>query len=356
MSLIINPSSLNFNGREIRSFAEAVFADIYDYPAASEYTTIVPNIKAKQQIVLIGRMSKITRLDPGCGIGQISTTVPISQKFWNPVDIKIWLPTCWKDFLATFMVYFERASTQKPDLTVTEIFSQFLLDQVSNAAAEDFIRIAWFADTAIATSDLSNPVDVVNYNQIDGMWKQIFAIAAANPLRRVTIAKNAGATFADQTFTDADTTNQVATKVFLKLTMSADTRLRAEKDGFILSTRSLTDQYMLERMAQTNIPLAYTRTETGFDSLVINGVPVHVVSQWDRVIQGDLVNATNWHIPHRAVYSSKDNLQIGIDGSSEAAISNWDIWYSKDLETANIKGLYKLDAKVIEDYEVQVAY
>jgi len=353
---IITPGDLTFNGREIRSFAEAVIESLYEYPALNTYMTVIGNVKAKQQIGLISHLHKITRLDPGCGDGKYTPNIPMSEKFWNPVDLKIWLNTCWKDFLATFLVYYENAKTQKPDLTNTAIFSQWLVDEVDNAAMEDIVRIAWFADTSVSSGDLASGVAVEDYNQLDGLWKQIFAIAAANAAQRVTITKNAGVSKSAQQFDSTDTTNQVATGIFQNLIFKADTRLRTRTDGFILSTLSLVDQYYAERMKVTNIPMAYDRVENGINVFKIMGVDVYAISQWDRVIQGDLVNDTTYHIPHRAIYTVKANLQVGIDGPAGNDFTNWSVFFDQMTETSNIKGLYKMDTKVIEDYLLQVAY
>jgi hypothetical protein len=353
---IITPANLTFNGKEVRSFAEAVIESLYDYPLLNQYMTVVGGIKAKQQIALIGHLHKITRLDPGCGQGQYTPNIPMSEKFWNPADLKIWLNMCWKDFLATFMVYYENVKTEKADLTTTQIFSEWLVMDVDNAANEDITRIAWFADTAVGSGNLAAGVAVADYNQIDGLWKQIFAIAAANPAQRVTIAENAGVSKTLQQFDGTDVTNKTATGYFQDLIFKADTRLRSRADGIILATRSLTDEYIRERMSFTNIDMSYTRLETGILTLQIMGVPVYVIDQWDRVIQGDLVNTTTYNIPHRAVYTVKSNLQVGIDGPSGNDFTDWDVFFDKMTETSNIKGLYKMDAKVIENYLLQVAY
>lgn len=364
---IITPSQLTFNGKEVRTFAEAVIAKLYTFPSINEYSTIVPNVKAKTQIALLGHLKKITRLDPGCGSGQYTPNIPMSEKFFNPVDLKIWIQVCWKDFLATFMVYYEREFARKPDLTVTEIFDQWLVDDTQNAMLEDAIRIAWFSDTAIGNANLvGGASDVPNYNQLDGYWKQIFAIMSANPTQRVTITKNAGATFAAQTFDDTDTTNKVATKIFQKLILGADSRLRSDPNAQILATQSLVDQYLLERMSFTNIDVSYKLAEDangrqieGLYFIDVLGVKVYVMSQWDRTI-ADFLNTSfsgvASYLPHRAVYTTKMNLQQSLDGGDLNNSDVWDIWYSKDTELSNIKALYKTDVKVIEDYMIRAAY
>jgi hypothetical protein len=363
---IITPSQLTFNGTEVRTFAEAVIQRLYTYPALNQYSTIVPNVKAKTQIALLGHMSKVSRLDPGCGTGQYTPTIPMSQKYFNPVDLKIWIQTCWKDFLATFMVYYEREFARKPDLTVTEIFTQWLVGDTENAMLEDAVRIAWFADTAIAAGNLTNgAADVPNYNQLDGYWKKIFAIMAANTSQRVTITQNAATTQAGQQFSATDTTNKVATTYFQNLIFGADTRLRADPNAIILTTQSLADQYLRERMSFTNIPESYTLVQdangkvvNGLLGLNIMGVPVYVISEWDRVIPdfANPVNAGAYYLPHRAIYTLKTNLQQSLDGGSLDDQTVWNIWYSNDTELSNIKALYKTDVQVIEDYLIRAAY
>lgn len=356
---VINPSDLTFNGSEIRSFAEAIIEGLVEYPALQDMHTIIPNIVAKKQIAILGHLSKITRKDLGCGNGKLDKIIGMSEKFWNPVNMKIWLSECWTQFLDTFMVYYLNQGGEKADLTTTEIFSNWLVAEVGVAASRDVTRIAWFGDTAAALSSgggvFTAGVEVLDYSMLDGFWKQAFAIVTADPSKKaVAIAKNAAASFALQEFDDADTAAKTVTGYFQKLIMKSDRRLRAKADKIIWATRSLTDQYILERLSVANVELAYTRMESGIDTLTIMGVPVMVVDQWDDVIRADQSNGTKYNLPHRAIMSTKDNMQVGFD--SEAAVTEFDVFYDKMSETSNIKGLYRMDAKIIENYLIETIY
>ncbi|MDF3076127.1 MAG: hypothetical protein K0S09_16 [Sphingobacteriaceae bacterium] len=355
---VIDPSDLTFNGTEIRAFAEAVIEQMVEYPTMEQLHDVRSGIVAKQQIAILGHLSKITRKDLGCGNGKLDKNIPLSEKFWDPVNLKIWLSECWDQFEQTFMVYYLNVGKDKPDLTTTEIFSQWLVDEVGDAGVKDALRIAWFADTAADNvadgGNLTAGVEPLDYTMLDGFWKQIFAIVAGDASRKTTIANNAGVSYAAQAFDDDDTTNKVATGILQNLVMNADRRLRASADKAIWATRSLTDQYIRERVSVTNIELAYTRLESGIDSLTIMGVPVYVMDQWDDVIQSDFDNGTKYYLPHRAIMSTKANLPIGFD--TAVGPKDFDVFYDKMSETSNIKGLYKMDVKVIEDYLVQAAY
>lgn len=355
---VINPSDLTFSGEEIRSFSEAIIEQMVEYPQMDQLHTIIDGVVTKQQIAFLGHLSKITRKDLGCGNGKLDKNIPMSEKFWDPVNLKIWLSECWEQFENTFMVYYLKKGKEKPDLTTTEIFSQWLVEEVGDAGVKDAMRIAWFGDVAADNvadgGHLTAGVDPLDYTMLDGFWKQIFAEVAANPARRFTIDKNTQTTFANQAFNDTDTTNKVATGIFNALFFKADRRLRANPNKAIWATRSLTDQYIIERQAVPNISESYVRTETGIDSLMIQGVPVYVMDQWDDIIASDFVTATGAYLPHRAVMSTKDNLPIGFDTS--IGPKDFDVFYDKMSETSNIKGLYKMDAKLLEDYMFQVAY
>lgn len=364
---IITPSQLTFNGQEVQAFGELIMQRLYTYPQINQYSTVWPNVKVKTQLGFMGNLSKITRLDPGCGSGQYTPTIPMSQKYLDPKDLKIWLQICWKELLPSFMAYYEREFVNKPDLTATQIFDNWLIDNAANAMLEDAIRIAWFGNTAVAAGDLTNGApDVPNYNQINGYWKQIFAIITADATKKVTIAKNAAATYVLQAFDDTDTTNKVATKIFQKLILGGDSRLRSAPDAVILATQSLVDQYLQERLSFTNIEASYQLALDG-DGKQINGlyfipvlgVDVYVINQWDRII-GDFVNPTYPGaaalLPHRAVYTTKSNLVQSLDGGDLMDSNVWKVWYSDDTELSNIKALYKTDVIVVEDYLVRAAY
>lgn len=354
---IITPSQLTFNGTEARQFSEAIIEEGFLNPSLEELHLIFEDIVAKQQIPFIGRLSKITKKDLGCGTGKTSKNIPMSEKFWEPEQLKIWLSICYKEFDQTFMLYLRNKGIDYANLTDTEIFD-FLLSKVTEASPEDLLRFSWFGDKNAATiansGVFTNGIDLTDYDQINGFWKQLFAIVAATPARRVNIAKNAGASYAAQTFDATDTTNRMATKIFQQLTLKCDARLKGKATKRIYATRSLADQYVQERLDNDKVEIAYLRMESGIDKLMIMGVEVLVIDLWDRTIQQDQDNGVKWNLPHRAVMTEKTNIPLGID--MKAAIGAFRVYFEESDETSNIKGGYKADAKVLENHLVQVAY
>ena len=86
----------------------------------------------------------------------------------------------------------------------------------------------------------------------------------------------------------------------------------------------------------------------------MNGVKVFPLPIWDRIIRTYFSDGTKWELPHRAVYTTKTNLGIGTE--EVANFSEIDTFYDKKTKTWNMDSEYNIDAKVIDDSMVQLAY
>lgn len=348
---LINPAQLNFSGEETRDLGEAVISAVFDKPELSEILTMVPGIVAKKQIAILGRLSKITKLDAGCGLGAMSNQIGMSNKFWNPAQTKIWIKECHKSFEESFFVYLKNKGKMVADLTTTDI-AAFIIEMMSDASWEDLLRIVFFNDTTelnvIGGGRITDGVSTTDYTIIDGIWKQLFAIAAATPARRTVIAENAGASFVAQ-----DTWTSSAKNIFRDMITAADYRLSGSPDKVIYATQSLVNKYA-DELENANVPMSFERIEGGYTALKRRDVTIIAMPFWDRTIRSDFSNGTKWYIPHRAILTTKKNIQVGMDDIG--AYDDFDVFYDKMTETSNFKGAYKIDAKVIEDNMVQVAY
>ena len=355
---LINPSQLTFNGEEIKAMAEAIMEAVFVKPAITEFHTVEEDIVAKKQIAFLGKLNKITKKDLGCGTGVTTTTIPMSEKFWDPEQVKLWLQQCHRDLEDTFWVYAKQRGLNVADLTPTD-FARFVVERMSDAAYEDALRIVWFNDKNAANYNsspagvITNGVSLGDYNIIDGLWKQLFAIATATPARRVTISANAEATFALQD-SALNASNGIAAKnIFQDLMNKADYRLRGAADKVLIASQSLVDAYA-NYLESVGVDASFVRIENGFSTLRYRNLEIIGFDFWDRTIRADYSNGTKWFLPHRAVLTTRSNLAVGFDASS--GVSDFDVFYDKTTELTNFKGAYKVDAKVLEDYMVQVAY
>jgi len=353
----INLSTVTFDGKEVMSLREAFYQAVFQNPAIDQFHTVVSGIKAKQQMIFLGQFGLMGKKLTGCDTPVSTVSIPTSEKFWEPQPVGDRIEECFNDLLNSFFVWSLKNGVQKSDLTNTD-FALFMEERFSLAAYESALRVAWLGDTAadIATNGgyLSNSVDTGFFNVLNGFWAQALTIVAADSTKRVTIANNAGTSFAAQAFTSTDTDNKVVTNTFENMIYNADLRLRGAKDKIIVATQSLVDQYARERKAVNNVELAYERTESGIDTFKVDGIDVIPFQFLDRHIRDYQNNGTKYNQPHRAIFTTKSNLQIGTEQTSNLGELN--PFYDPKSKQYIVDFSFNLDAKIAEDYLIMAAY
>lgn len=351
----INLSTVSFDGKEVMSLREAFYQAVFQNPTIDQFHTVVNGVKAKQQMIFLGQFGLTGKAISGCDTTASSAVIPAIEKFWDPKYIGDRIEECFTDLLSTFFVWGLKNGVQKSDLTNTD-FALFLEERFSLAAYETALRFAWLGDTAADVASnggyLANGTDAGYFNVLNGFWAQAKAIAAADATKKIAIANNAGSSFAAQAFTSTD--NKVITNVFEDMIYGADLRLRGAKDKVIIATQSVVDQYARERKAVNNIELAYERTESGIDTFKVDGIDVIPFQFLDRHIKAYENNGTKWNQPHRIIFTTKGNLQIGTEETSN--LSELEPFYDKKSKKYCVDYGFNLDAKIAEDYLTMVAY
>ena len=360
MGNIINAADLAFNGEEVKAVSEAIMEEIFAKPAITEFLTPYTGIKAKRQIAFLGRLTGLV----GAPV-ENDATITNTEKFWNPAYIDDRFSECWDDLLETFFIYGTKNGVAKADLTSTD-FATFFIERYQDAIAEMFHRLVWFGDTA--ADDTAGGGNFVTagfvakrWDSFDGIWKQLYAVVAADSARKTTdlSAKNAELTFVDQAFDATDTTNRVVTTMLQNLVFNSDYRLRDKADKIIIVTQSVADQYVreLEAGAANGIPVAFDYMQDGITVLKRAGITIYAFSFWDRMIQGymrTISTELNYYLPHRAILTTKANLAFGTE--EEGNLSEVDVFFDKKDKKTYFDFGANLDAKVLQDYMVQVAY
>lgn len=355
---LITPADLTFNGKEIMSLSEAIFEAVFEKPTLGLFHSITTGIKARQQIAFLGRLGLIGKQATGCDPASQTNNVPMTEKFWEPCSIFNRLEQCWDDLEGTFFVWGKKNGIDAPDLSGTD-FANFIEDRLSDELYESVLRHAWFGDIDAATvSDSPAGVmtagsDVDYWNCIDGLWKQLFAITTADAARLVDIANNDEITYALQEFDATDTTNKVVSGIFRDIIQKADHRLRSKSDKIILCTLSLADQYENE-LESDNVDASFEMIMDGVSVLKRKGVTIIAFEFWDRMIRTYFDNGAAYYKPHRALLTTKEQIQIGCE--EEGSLSKMAPSYDTTTLKYLIDTLYKLDAKIMEDYMVQVAH
>lgn len=371
MANIINPSDLTFNGEEVRAISEAIMEEVFAKPALTEVLTAYTGIKAKKQIAFLGRLNGLVGQahdTSSCAPVENTAGITNTEKFWNPVFIDDRFSECWDDLLDTFFIYGTRNGVDKGDLSTTE-FADFFIERYQDEIFEAMHRFIWFGDTDAAATTASPagnfaPASFVakRWNAIDGIWKQLFAIVAADSDRRTSGAgtisvKNAEATAANQAFNATDTTNRVVTKTLQNVIFGADYRLQDKQDKILIVTKSVADQYIRELEAETSngIDVAFEYLQDGVMVLKRMGVTIIALSFWDRMITGYTSNGTGGYFRrHRVLMTTKENLAFGTE--EEGNLSAVKVFYDNVTNKTYFDFGANLDAKVLQDYMVQVAY
>lgn len=356
-SIIVSPPVLV--KEQIKSINEAVKLAAFENPMMKQFHEIQSGIKGQREIIILNNyISGLSGSNKtACDTTVDTVTVANSTKLWDPKYIGGRLSECFDNYMGKFIQWGLKNGLKKEDLTNTD-WANFIESLIPLFLQEITLRHAWFGDTAIV-SGTGNNISAGNlkyFNVISGFWAQVLAIVAGDATKRVTIAKNAGASFALQIFDATDTTNQVVTNYFESMWYGADMRLRGlpKSDLIFVATQSVVDQYERERKKATGFELPYKRIENGIDALAFNGIDVVPFQFLDRMINAYFQNGTKWFSPHRALLVPKTLLNIGTE--EEANLSEFDPFYDKVSKSYFLDYGFMLDAKIVLDPLVMSAY
>lgn len=359
---LITPAQLSFDGDQAKSLSEIIFAKQFKNPSIELFHTIVEGIKAQKQIPLASQLSGLVGKQTSlCNMTNATNTITMSEKFWSPKTHADRLAACYTDFKDSFANYGMKNGVMEADLSELDLWNYISDDLLAYKVAEMVLVSAWFGDTDAATvSDspagvLTAGTNTAYFNKIDGFWKQLFAIVAGDSDRKSTglATKNGQSTFANQKFNSTDTTNKVVMNTLDLMATDADLRLRDQDSQAYIVTQSVLDQYKRE-LKNANIAFTTERFENGIEMVECDGKPVYGFSLWDRIIKAYYSDGTKYYLPHRAVLTTKENIQIGVD--SIGTLAEFDGHFDKVTKMNYIDFAVNLDAKVIEDELVQLAY
>lgn len=357
---LITPADLTFNGEELRDLREAIFEAQFSNPSPGDFHNIVPGIIALKQIGYIGRLGMVGKSGKGCDPADDANNIAMSEKFWDPKTVSVRLSACKGDLLESLFVYSMQKGVKRADVTTSEFFNM-ILDLFPVENLEALYRHAWFGDTAANTVDgspagtLTAGTDITFFNAVNGFWKQLGVIVAANTARLTTdlASRNGQASFADQEFTSTDTTNRVVTNCLQNMRYGADFRLRGEKNLVYVVTQSVADQYEKELTA-ANVAFTTERLENGMTLLKSGGIEVIGFNLWDRIIREFYSDGTVYYKPHRALLTTKNNCAIGLEMAD--SFNGLEVFYDKKSKRNYIDGDYTMDAKILRDEFVQLAW
>lgn len=351
MASLFDVSTMTINTKEVeaeigkaiieKGFVNGVLADDHEIETGVAYDTQIP---------FIGSMADSLKASVGC-TPNVGSGISLSEKVWTPKNFDTRLEHCEADANPLFKL-FKKAVKMNPDF-YDQIDSEGLgvvyaaLEKMLNDALPDKV---WFSDTSaddIAGGGVfKNGTDLDLYNVIDGLFKQIIEDAG---IARVTITENAGASYAAQTLADDASYDYLE-----KIVETADSRLLDADNAILYVTRSVADNYRKTLRSKTLGAGFIEITENGKSRLMFDGYEVRVKYGWDRFIKSKQDNGTKWNLPHRIVFTIKENIPVAT--LSQDDLKKLDVFYDQYRKSNVIDVVFSLDTKHLEDYMTVKAY
>jgi len=343
----INLDNLHFSADEIRSLNELVVEAVLLAPELTKFHTLVTGIKNDKRIGTIpGSFGLVGKAAQACNPVAQCYELPATEKTWAPRYLELIIDMCVDELADTLMKLSINCGVDMYDLTKTDIFT-FLQDIIAKDLKKMVFRHAWFGDTNAANFPagvLTPGIDPDFFNVIDGFWVQFAAIYAANPDQVIALPGNNQATTALQF--------SVATPLLMynainNLIDSAPCELAEQPDRILLVTKSVMDRLRRQLQALGTAFQDYKLMTNGIEIAMWDGIPIYSVCLWDQWIRAYENNGTTLNDPHRAVYTTKSNLNIGMACTS--LFENLNSFYDQRSRYNRIEATDAFDAKIIQD-------
>jgi len=352
---------LTLNPQEAQAFSEFIAARVVEQPSLSEIHDIHTGVKMKQQIVIDGDLGKtgVAASADSCGRTSSGASVTVTQKYFEPVNIEDLFVNCQKNVNTLFKPYYLKDVRNYRELYNIEGSDQmlYMAKKITDSITKSASRIAWFGDEDVAAATAGDPGlkvagDAKFYNMLDGLWKQIFTGVAGGDIEKYDISANTPAG-SPAAISDLSAGDSIA--IFEGLWAKAKPALRQDKSAMIMVTRPIFENY--RQYLQTkgeNFSIDYTMD--GIPTLRWNGVRVvNMEMIWDVPMEDfELSTGGLSYLPYRAVFTSPMNIPLAT--LEEGDLANLESWYNQDDRVNKFAFGYTLDAKVVREDQIVVAY
>lgn len=355
----MNFVNLKPEGGAVRNLQSLIFLSVYGDEKLGSLFNILPYQKHGEKVGLIGNLGLLGKASEGCDPTYDDNIGAPTEKEW---DIRSWQLSekiCFDNLEGTLAQVALKTKTDISDLTGTEYLDYVLMPVLENAALKMVMRFAWFGDTAANTvasgGVLKDGTRVGAFSVTDGFWKRAFALVAANSERRTTVAANAKTTFAEQK--TAIRTAGAATQVLDDLISDAPQELRQADNQVIFISQGLKDALSADiKKNNAGADLAWEAVFGGITKASYDGIELIAIPFWDEIIKGyeAVSGGKAWNKPYRAIYTTHDNLLLGVEGKD--AIADLQVTFDPISRNNYIYATDKLGTIIANDNLIQVAY
>lgn len=314
---------------------------VFYTPEFTDFVTVHGDIKSKKQLILDEILEYILQKNEGCGRTPSGNVINITEKWLEVCSVKVNLNQCAAALRGTFFEDFLNSGLEEDDLNGTYI-KEYMLEKIVAGLKLDVWRVMWFGD---ASSE--DP----NYNICTGFWPRIFASVGQydNNIKRVVISGNDAYVNEDGTLKDC-----AAIDILRAMrTTASDLLDEVEPEGkYIGLTRSLYENYIacLEDKCCGDRGVIMLTDQSNDKQYLFKAIKVYRMRGWDRYIKKDL----NSEYPHRAIYTTKENLALGVDALGDEARLRF---IYDDVEELNyVDAKFKMGTQIVYEEFTVVAY
>ncbi len=352
MELLEGIKQLTKDNGAIKSLRDLLVMTNFTDENMEQFFTFRQNIQNGDKLGWTGEMSEVGWAGAPCNPEYRTPTIVAAEKEWEIGDWSMPLKWCYEEFMNTMAEYALKTGTDIHDITGTEIMDVLIYPALDEAIKRMYWRFIWFGDKNTTEGDITTGMDVELFKPNDGLFKQLFAIGAANANKRITIEANQESTMAAQM--RAIKQPGVAISIFDSLLEDADPRIASLNGAGLYVTKSLADALAKDLKREYKEILTWENVFNGIKVTEYEGVKIYSISIWDRMIQRYQNNGVTLNLPHRAVFGSPSQMFVG--SPANKIISDLDIWFNKDERVVKAYAAGRLGTLIGEDNLFQLAY
>lgn len=353
----LNFANLTPDNGAICELREMIFRAVLDADKLGAVFNVLPKQKHGDKVGFIGEFGLVGKASQGCDPVYANSVLAANEKTWDINAWEIAESLCYEDLAGTLASVSLKTKTAIADLTGTEYMDYVLMPRLEVAVRKMLQRLAWFGDKAAANvaqgGVLAAGVSPEYFTVTDGVWKHVFTGVSSNAISHTAIAANAKTTYAAQKSEILQA--GVATGIIDSMIMDAPMALRQASGQVIYLTQSLRDALDYDLVHNNKgSELQWTALFDGITEATYKGITLRAMPIWDEIIRAYEGDGKAWNKPHRAIYTIKDNLLLGLESENE--IAEIDVWFEKKDKKNYIRAEDKLGTLVADENLISVAY
>lgn len=353
---MVDFNQFTLNNQGVKDLSEVLFATAIKQNNVFNTATLVTGVENGKKLDFVDNMGNVGVAGRSCNPTYGAIGIEGVEKTWALDPWNIAKSICYTQLEDTIARFSLDGGTSRDDLQGSEFYDKILTPLMDKAIREFVWRAVWFSDKNAKNVEddgvITDGVDLNLMKITDGLWKRVFAVAAANASQHTAIAANAQTTYATQK--SGIRTAGVALGIIDSMLDNADARIAYASDAQLMMTRSLYEALRRDYRDAYKQTIPFMEVAEGVQLPSYDGVPILVVPEWDINIDEFENSGTAWNLPHRAIYASPKNLLVGTKATAvlDELVSDFD-------DRARDNYFYAagdLGTMVKEDALIQVAY